>query len=167
LAQCHRGTLATVAILAHAPAFADKPATMLDGAKPVTITAIPATSIATILSERRSASSCGEANGTCLPTRPIGRLLDILRRSRRQDVSQHLGRRHLVARETIAGDVLLEAIDALNIDNMEGIAAHRSASGETMLTLISDDNYSPLQRTLLKQFAIPGGKPVLAEPTSR
>jgi hypothetical protein len=50
--------LATVAILAHAPAFADKPATMLDGAKPVTITAIPATSIATILSERRSASSC-------------------------------------------------------------------------------------------------------------
>jgi hypothetical protein len=73
----------------------------------------------------------------------------------------------LVARETIAGDVLLEAIDALNIDNMEGIAAHRSASGETILTLISDDNYSSLQRTLLMQFAIPGGKPVLAEPTSR
>jgi hypothetical protein len=56
---------------------------------------------------------------------------------------------------------------ALNIDNMEGVAAHRSASGETILTLISDDNYSPLQRTLLMQFTIPGGKPVLAEPTSR
>ena len=68
---------------------------------------------------------------------------------------------------TIAGDVLLEATDALNIDNVEGIAVHRSASGETILTLISDDNYSALQRTLLMQFAIPGGKPVLAESTSR
>jgi len=82
-------------------------------------------------------------------------------------IPQARRRRHLVARETTAGDVLLEAIDALNIDNMEGIAAHRSASGETILTLISDDNYSALQRTLLMQFAIPGGKPVLAESTSR
>ena len=38
---------------------------------------------------------------------------------------------------------------------MEGIAAHRAASGETILTLISDDNFSPLQRTLLMQFALP------------
>ena len=38
-------------------------------------------------------------------------------------------------------ETLLEATDALNIDNMEGIAAHRSTSGETILTLISDDNF--------------------------
>lgn len=59
---------------------------------------------------------------------------------------------------TIEGDVLLEATDALNIDNMEGIAAYRSPSGEIIITLTSDDNFSPLQRTLLMQFALPEGK---------
>jgi hypothetical protein len=29
---------------------------------------------------------------------------------------------------------------------------------------MSDDNFSALQRTLLMQFALPDGKPVLAEP---
>ena len=48
------------------------------------------------------------------------------------------------------------------IDNMEAIAAHRSASGETILTLMSDDNFSPLQRTLIMQFAMPDRKPVAA-----
>jgi len=67
----------------------------------------------------------------------------------------------------IEGEVLLEANDSLNIDNMEGIAVHRSSAGETILTLISDDNFSPLQRTLLMQFALPDGEPVLAEPSSR
>jgi hypothetical protein len=66
----------------------------------------------------------------------------------------------------IVGETLLEATDALNIDNMEGIAVHRSAAGETILTLISDENYSPLQRTLLMQFALPDEKPVLAAPAA-
>lgn len=64
----------------------------------------------------------------------------------------------------IVGEVLLEANDSYNIDNMEGIAAHRSPGGETILTLISDDNFSALQRTLVMQFVLPDGKPVLAEP---
>ena len=55
----------------------------------------------------------------------------------------------------IEGEVLFEASDAYNIDNMEGIAAHRSSAGETIITLMSDDNFSPLQRTLLMQFALP------------
>ncbi len=67
----------------------------------------------------------------------------------------------------IVGEVLLEANDAYNIDNMEGISAHRSPGGETILTLISDDNFSALQRTLVMQFALPDGKPVLAEPGAR
>ena len=54
-----------------------------------------------------------------------------------------------------------------NIDNMEGIAVHRAASGETILTLMSDDNFSPLQRTLIMQFAMPEGKRVLASPKDR
>lgn len=64
----------------------------------------------------------------------------------------------------IEGEVLLDADDSLNIDNMEAIAAHRAASGETMLTLMSDDNFSALQRTLIMQFTLPETKPVLAGP---
>jgi hypothetical protein len=64
----------------------------------------------------------------------------------------------------IAGEVLLDADDSLNIDNMEAIAAHRAASGETVLTLMSDDNFSALQRTLIMQFTLPETKPVLAGP---
>jgi hypothetical protein len=58
----------------------------------------------------------------------------------------------------IEGEVLLEAADNLNIDNMEAIAVHRSASGETILTLMSDDNFSPLQRSLIMQFALPAAR---------
>ena len=64
----------------------------------------------------------------------------------------------------LKGEVLLEADDSLNIDNMEAIAAHRAPSGETVLTVMSDDNFSPLQRTLILQFALPETKPVLAGP---
>jgi len=64
----------------------------------------------------------------------------------------------------IEGEVLLDADDSLNIDNMEAIAAHRAASGETVLTLMSDDNFSALQRTLIMQFTLPETKPVLAGP---
>ena len=40
------------------------------------------------------------------------------------------------------------------IDNMEGLSVHRAADGALVLTLISDDNFSPLQRTLLLQFTL-------------
>jgi hypothetical protein len=63
----------------------------------------------------------------------------------------------------IEGEVLLDANDSLNIDNMEAIAAHRAPSGEIVLTLMSDDNFSALQRTLIMQFTLPE-KPVLAGP---
>ena len=53
----------------------------------------------------------------------------------------------------VDGPTLLEADLGQQIDNMEGISAHRS-DGETVLTLISDDNFSPLQRTLLLQFTL-------------
>ena len=39
---------------------------------------------------------------------------------------------------------------------MEGLAVHTGSQGETLLTLISDDNFnSLLQRTVLLQFALP------------
>jgi hypothetical protein len=37
---------------------------------------------------------------------------------------------------------------------MEGIAVHRNAQGETIVTLVSDDNFSAIQRNLLLQFAL-------------
>jgi hypothetical protein len=65
----------------------------------------------------------------------------------------------------IGGEILLEANDSFNIDNMEAIAAYRGPSGETVLTLMSDDNFSPLQRTLIMQFALPQRMPVSAGPS--
>ena len=40
------------------------------------------------------------------------------------------------------------------VDNMEGIDAHVTDNGETVLTMVSDDNFSLLQRTLLLQFTL-------------
>ena len=52
------------------------------------------------------------------------------------------------------GEVLLEADLTSEIDNMEGLAIHR-AGNETVLTLISDNNFnSLLQRNLLLQFTL-------------
>jgi hypothetical protein len=53
----------------------------------------------------------------------------------------------------VDGPALLEADMGYQIDNMEGLSIHR-AGGETVLTLVSDDNFSPIQRTLLLQFTL-------------
>jgi hypothetical protein len=37
---------------------------------------------------------------------------------------------------------------------MEGLSVHRTADGEIVLTLISDNNFSAIQRTLLLQFTL-------------
>jgi hypothetical protein len=37
---------------------------------------------------------------------------------------------------------------------MEGLSVHRAAGGEIVLTLVSDDNFSVVQRTLLLQFTL-------------
>src|SRR5438876_5146247 len=54
----------------------------------------------------------------------------------------------------VDGPVVFEADLGYAIDNMEGLSVHRTAGGETVLTLISDDNFSVLQRTLLLQFTL-------------
>jgi hypothetical protein len=54
----------------------------------------------------------------------------------------------------VDGPVLLEADLGFEIDNMEGLSVHRMPSGEIVLTLVSDDNFSALQRTLLLQFTL-------------
>lgn len=54
----------------------------------------------------------------------------------------------------VDGPVLFEADLGHEVDNMEGIDAHVTAEGETVLTMVSDDNFSMLQRTLLLQFTL-------------
>ncbi len=52
------------------------------------------------------------------------------------------------------GETLMEASAGTQIDNMEGLAITKNEKGETILTLISDDNFSMLQRTLLLRFRL-------------
>lgn len=54
----------------------------------------------------------------------------------------------------LSGEVLLDAGPGLEIDNFEGLALHRTGAGETILTIISDDNFNFFQRTLLAQFKL-------------
>jgi len=54
----------------------------------------------------------------------------------------------------VDGPAIFNADLGEEIDNMEGIDAHVTAEGETVLTMVSDDNFSLIQRTLLLQFTL-------------
>lgn len=52
------------------------------------------------------------------------------------------------------GAVLMEADFGHQIDNMEGLAIHTDQKGDAIFTVMSDDNRSILQRTLLLRFRL-------------
>ncbi len=54
----------------------------------------------------------------------------------------------------VDGPILFFADMGYQIDNMEGLSTHRTAAGDLILTMISDDNFSFLQRTILLQFKL-------------
>jgi hypothetical protein len=54
----------------------------------------------------------------------------------------------------VDGSVIFEADLGHEIDNMEGIDVFVTPEGDTVLTMISDDNFSLIQRTLLLQFTL-------------
>lgn len=54
----------------------------------------------------------------------------------------------------VDGPVIFEVDLGYEIDNMEGVDFHITPNGETVLTMISDDNFSMIQRTLLLQFTL-------------
>ena len=56
----------------------------------------------------------------------------------------------------IDGPAIFEVDLANEVDNMEGIDAHITEQGETVLTMVSDDNFSMFQRTMLLQFTLVG-----------
>ncbi len=54
------------------------------------------------------------------------------------------------------GEILVRATMRYNIDNIEGISTHTNKTGETIITLMSDNNFNKngLQRTVLMQFKL-------------
>lgn len=57
----------------------------------------------------------------------------------------------------LRGEILARLDVHYSIDNMEGLAVRRSANGETVLYVVSNDHFSGLQRSVLLSFAIADG----------
>jgi hypothetical protein len=62
----------------------------------------------------------------------------------------------IVADGTASGQEIVRLERPLITENFEGVAAHRSPAGDTVLYIISDDNFLPLQRTILLKFTLDG-----------
>lgn len=60
----------------------------------------------------------------------------------------------IVPNARLSGRALAELRAPLTVDNFEGLAVRRAAGGRTFIYMISDDNYSPLQRTLLMMWEL-------------
>jgi hypothetical protein len=54
----------------------------------------------------------------------------------------------------VDGPAIFSADLGYEIDNMEGIDAHVTPDGDTVITMVSDDNFSLIQRNLLLQFTL-------------
>ncbi len=67
---------------------------------------------------------------------------------------RHIALKSLAPGAVVDGPSIFEADLGHEIDNMEGIDAHVTGEGDTVLTMVSDDNFSMLQRTLLLQFKL-------------
>jgi hypothetical protein len=100
----------------------------------------------------------GEFDVSDCAVTPKGDLLVLERSySRLTGVGMRIRRIHLAEVKpgaTVDGPALVEADMGYQIDNMEGLSVHRAADGSLVLTLISDDNFSLIQRTLLLQFTL-------------
>ena len=76
---------------------------------------------------------------------PVGGLSIRLRRVAEEDVQ---------AGASLTGEEVARLTPPLTIDNMEGIAAWRGKDERTVIAILSDDNFNPLQRTLLLLFEL-------------
>ena len=89
---------------------------------------------------------------------PDGDLLILERRFRFTEGFSMRSRRidgtTIAVNATVDGTALLEAGVRDRIDNMEGMAITIGDDGETLLTLISDDNHNFLQHTIVLRFAV-------------
>ncbi|GGB38478.1 hypothetical protein GCM10011316_08170 [Roseibium aquae] len=92
---------------------------------------------------------------------PNGDLLLLERRFNLRDLVgmrlRQFSSAEIVPGARLEGTVLLEAGYTFQIDNMEAIAVHQTAAGDTILTLLSDNNRSLLQRTIFLRFKLDAG----------
>ena len=109
--------------------------------------------------ERLGLKMLGGFDLTDIAGLPDGSLVVLERRFRwGEGVQMQL--RHVPADEiapgrVAEGRVLFTADATFEIDNMEGLTAHREADGTTVVTIISDNNFNPiLQRTIMLRFAL-------------
>ncbi len=65
-----------------------------------------------------------------------------------------VARADLVPGRVVTGDLVYESTGGDEIDNMEGLAVDVDTDGATLITLVSDDNFFWLQRTLLLRFRL-------------
>ncbi|MFQ5852023.1 MAG: esterase-like activity of phytase family protein [Candidatus Binatia bacterium] len=65
---------------------------------------------------------------------------------------RRLSRSRLKPGARLQGELVAELGPPLSVDNFEGLAVRQDPKAGTFLYVISDDNYIPLQRTLLLQF---------------
>lgn len=116
---------------------------------------------------RLALTNPGEYEVTDLAALADGGVLVLERRYRwYEGVKMRL--RHIEARDiapgaVLVGTVLLDADQTQQIDNMEGLAVYETTTGETVVTLISDNNFNAdQQRTVLLQFSWRREKPAVA-----
>ena len=67
---------------------------------------------------------------------------------------REIDRSEIKAGARAGGHEIAEFTMRENIDNMEGLSLRRDASGRTLLYMISDDNYNPVERTVLLMFEL-------------
>ena len=58
------------------------------------------------------------------------------------------------ANAVVDGEVLVNVGQRYSIDNMEGLAVREDENGDLLIYMISDDNFNPMQRTLLLMFRL-------------
>ncbi|TNE57063.1 MAG: hypothetical protein EP340_09835 [Alphaproteobacteria bacterium] len=57
------------------------------------------------------------------------------------------------------GEVLAQLAPPLTVDNMEGMSVRLDQEGRTLIFIVSDDNFNPLQRTILLMYELKSDTP--------
>jgi len=60
----------------------------------------------------------------------------------------------IVPGAVVDGEVLVNVGQRYSIDNMEGLAVREDENGDLLIYMISDDNFNPVQRTVLLMFRL-------------
>jgi hypothetical protein len=78
-----------------------------------------------------------------------------------------VARNAIAPRRRVEGRELALLAPPLTTENFEGIAIRRGEGREALVYVISDDNFNPLQRTLLLMFALKEEEPPAPKPQER